>query len=241
MAAFGRVARLMAAGCVAGGVAMAGVEASAYTLKAADGASPLGAAATEMGAAIGAALVRLSARRCATADAPVELFMDYRPLIAPSQGLSAKSRPQGGGLSLVKAPGVQVTARGAPCAGVIAHVAFDERARLQARAAADGGRAAGGGAVTERTFDDWARLYADTVVMTPPERRPQALEALRGKIPADLVWLFQRATQTTRGPFDLEARQAAQALAAEARRDFTASAVAAIDRAPGSEPRGNPP
>jgi hypothetical protein len=56
--------------------------------------------------------------------------------------------------------------------------------------------------LSEEAFARFAEDYAESVVReAAPERREQALAALARRLPAELLWLFRHAPQSTRGPF----------------------------------------
>ena len=56
-------------------------------------------------------------------------------------------------------------------------------------------------AMSQAHFEDAAALYADSVLTRPPNDRSEQLTLLRGRIEPELLWLFSRSWQSTRGPF----------------------------------------
>ena len=202
------------------GAGMATSYSASWSVRSADGVS-LEASARALGDAIGPAIASFARFLCDDVNAPIEVLVDYRSFIA-REGVRAFAKAKFENV-LIEAPGLEVRARMTPCA-VAAAVTFDERTQI-ANAA---GASFEPGAITQATFDAWAQDYANTVVSVAPERRGEALASLRGRVPRDVLWVFQQATQTTRGPFADQAMQAVEALAALARQRFVASALQTI-------------
>lgn len=59
-----------------------------------------------------------------------------------------------------------------------------------------------------RAFDNFVRDYTESVLLAPSRDRQRAQIGLAERIPAEVLWLFRQAWQSTRAPFSMEARHA---------------------------------
>ncbi|MTJ06083.1 MAG: hypothetical protein FH759_15560 [Sediminimonas qiaohouensis] len=68
------------------------------------------------------------------------------------------------------------------------------------------------GALSKETFQLYLQDYVESILLaSSAEARDKQLEEIKERIPADILWLFRNAWQTTRGPFENEVANAVDA------------------------------
>jgi len=82
--------------------------------------------------------------------------------------------------------------------------------------------------LTQREFFHFAFEYADSEIDHVPATAK--LKPIAARVPADLMWLFRRAVQTTRWPFDSEAMVTMRKATEKSTEKYTALTIALIDR-----------
>jgi hypothetical protein len=74
-------------------------------------------------------------------------------------------------------------------------------------------------------FENYAKYYADLEILHKSETTP-----LESPIPPDVLWLFQKSWQSTRGPFSLSARNSMHKLMERAAEGYADLVINLIDR-----------
>lgn len=85
--------------------------------------------------------------------------------------------------------------------------------------------------LTNRLFEQYARDYADSeILLSPSGERSQTTTNISKRIPADVLWLFRKSWQSTRGPFSNIARSAMTTTLERAAGGYTNLALALFDQ-----------
>jgi len=162
--------------------------------------------------------------------ADLSLLFIYRPLItrvgtarvAPGPG---PARPPGAchldsppgpgparppGACHLDSPWVQLTLSRSPKQTFQAVFLWDERQILLDQALLAGASLPPAfQSIPDQVFERYVQDYADSVLLaSSPEERARAQEGIAARIPADILWLFRHAWQSTFAPFSMEARHA---------------------------------
>ncbi|MFC0269653.1 hypothetical protein [Kushneria aurantia] len=108
---------------------------------------------------------------------------------------------------ILQSPWVSVSPMQGTACGLDIRIVWNERRILRDQAWLHGaapalpdGQAA---SVSAAQMSHWVEQYIEASFRAPsPEKRIRRLADLKGQIPFDLLWLFENATQSTRGPFE---------------------------------------
>ena len=146
----------------------------------------------------------------------VTLFFIYRPLIltqaAPLRVPQGPESPRVHGSCCLESPWVQIAIDRSPNLTVHAVFTWNERQVLLDQALLAGADLSGPRSpqsIAVHVFEQYVQDYADTVLLaSSPEERARAQEGIAERIPADILWLFRHAWQSTFAPFSMEARHA---------------------------------
>jgi hypothetical protein len=137
----------------------------------------------------------------------VRLLFVRRPLLksgsTPAITLSSLDDPRPDGARYLDSPWVRLTISEAPRCAIRAVFIWNERQFLLDQALMSGAVARPGHdltPVTGRNFAQLAQVYADAVILAPPDGSGTQASALE-RIPPDVLWLFRQSWQSTRGPF----------------------------------------
>lgn len=182
-------------------------------------------------------------RAAAGCDYPdAELIFLRRPLVAPGKvaanGLPAVPSIAGdaahssSGSRRLDTPWVKLALTSAPKPSLRAAFIWNERQFLLDQALLAGAASAEGGnpiPFTQDVFARFAQAYADTQIMPAPAQKGPQAEAAGKSPPADLLWLFRHAWQSTRGPFSGFARSAMNETVAQVAEPYTAMVGELVD------------
>jgi hypothetical protein len=95
--------------------------------------------------------------------------------------------------------------------------------------------------IEDKVFEKYVQDYADSVLLAAsPEARAEAQAHMPERIPAELLWLFRQAWQSTFAPFSNGVRHALGTVIERAAPGYTSLVETLVDRgfaAPGSEQR----
>ncbi len=170
-------------------------------------------------------------------NADVQLLFVRRPLVKQAVGVAevppAADELRGADLRRLDSPWTRLQiCRGQGCR-VRAVFIWNERQFLRDQAVLAAGRAVGDGAPV--SFDGevlarYSREYAEAVVLASPETHKAALERLKSRIPAEILWLYRHAVQSTRADFSVFATAALEATVAQARQGYANIVIALFDR-----------
>jgi hypothetical protein len=176
---------------------------------------------------------------CQSSTGPVDLSLlfIYRPLITPAgkarvaPGPEPRRPPEAFHLD---SPWVQLTISRSPKPTIHAVFLWDERQVLLDQALLAGASLPSPPApqsLSDQVFERYVQDYADSVLLAPsPEERARAQEAIAARIPADVLWLFRHAWQSTFAPFSMEARHALGLTLKRAAPAYIAMVEALVDR-----------
>ncbi len=89
--------------------------------------------------------------------------------------------------------------------------------------------------VMSSQFGDFAQEYVNSELLRSPEIRKLAAEQNDARIPPDLLWLFRKSWQSTRGPFAGSASAAMKKAIQKNAEHYTQLVIAVIDRCFASE------
>lgn len=167
-----------------------------------------------------------------------ELVFVHQPLTQTDCGSVAADfdadEKQTSGTSRLESPWVKLVLQGPANRLVCARFVWNERQFLLDQALLSGARGRHDTPLTplsDRVFRQHAEDYARTVLgARSPEAVPEAVAAVSERIPPDLLWLFQHAWQSTRGPFVAFARSALKETITRAGPAYCAFVKALVDR-----------
>jgi len=131
----------------------------------------------------------------------------------------------------VVSPWIDIVIGRSPVPWVRGVVRWNQRQLLADQAILDGASNVPPGVampLTQREFFHFAFEYADSEIDHVPATAK--LKPIAARVPADLMWLFRRAVQTTRWPFDSEAMVTMRKATEKSTEKYTALTIALIDR-----------
>jgi hypothetical protein len=142
----------------------------------------------------------------------VKLFFVYRPLVASTSapiGTPFNLEPtQSNGTRHLDSPWVKLTFSRSPMLVVRAVFVWNERQFLLDQALMSGIRASPTKPlvpIDDRIFGQFVQDYTDSVLLAPsPEARSAAQASISKRLPAEILWLFRHAWQSTLAPFSME-------------------------------------
>jgi hypothetical protein len=144
----------------------------------------------------------------------VTFFFIYRPLIQvkPLRLPPWPESPQAHGSCSLMSPWVQLTIDRSSNLTVQAVFIWNERQVLLDQALLAGADIPDLGSpksITSHLFEEYVQDYVDTILLaSSPEERALAQESIAKRIPADILWLFRHAWQSTFAPFSMEVHHA---------------------------------
>lgn len=144
--------------------------------------------------------------------------------LAPVPPLDA--RPSGG--CRISSPWIDLAFERTPIPWVRGIVRWNERQLLVDQAVLAGSRDVPADLTTplrRSEFEHFAWDYADSEILRQPATRP-----IEERIPPDLLWLFRRSWQSTRGPFPATASGAMNKAVEKGSEGYTKLVIALIDR-----------
>lgn len=171
----------------------------------------------------------------------IELFFVFRPLVTSGQSSRIpfdlkreKSNPS----RSLDSPWVKLTKSRSSQLGVTAVFVWNERQFLIDRSLMSGARASPAQqlvSIDDRTFEQFIQKYTDSVLLAAsPEARSTAQNNLSKSFPAEILWLFRRAWQSTLAPFSTEVDHALRATIQRGSIGYTDITKALVDQFLGS-------
>jgi hypothetical protein len=140
------------------------------------------------------------------------LVFTFRPLIESQGTPGAADGPQMDDACRLESPWARLALRRSPDRFVRAEFIWNERQFLLDQALLSGAQAWPDEPlvpISVQVFSKFAEDYAQTILLAAtPEAAAEAVSGISKRIPPDLMWLFQHAWQSTRGPFAEFARAA---------------------------------
>lgn len=167
--------------------------------------------------------------------ADLSLLFISRPLIIPAGAAKVAQRPgppRPPGAGHLDSPWVQLTIGRSPKSTLQAVFLWNERQVLLDQAQLAGATLPPGPqSLSDQVFEHYVQDYADSVLLAPsPEERVRAQDSIGQRIPADILWLFRHAWQSTFAPFSMEARHALGLTLKRAAPAYIALVEALVDR-----------
>lgn len=145
----------------------------------------------------------------------------------PAPVPSLDARPSGG--CRITSPWIDIAFERRPVPWIRGVVRWNQRQLLADQAVLAGARDVPTGVampLKQREFTHFAEVeYANTEVLNEPAVKP-----IEARVPPDLLWLFRRAWQSTRGPFSGAARGAMNNAMEKNTEGYTQLVIALIDR-----------
>ena len=142
----------------------------------------------------------------------VKLFFIYRPLVrsltAPTVAPFNLERTQSNITRHLNSPWVKLTFNRSPLLVVRAVFVWNERQFLLDQALMSGIRAPPTKplvSIDDRIFGQFVQDYMDSVLLaSSPEAQSAAQASISKRLPAEILWLFRHAWQSTLAPFSME-------------------------------------
>jgi hypothetical protein len=168
----------------------------------------------------------------------VKFFFVYRPLVAStSTPLGTPfnlERTQSNGTRHLDSPWVKLTFSRSPMFVVRAVFVWNERQFLLDQALMSDIRAPPTNPlipIDDRIFGQFVQDYTDSVLLAlSPEARSAAQASISKRLPAEILWLFRHAWQSTLAPFSMEVDHALRATVERAVIGYTDLTKALIDQ-----------
>jgi hypothetical protein len=133
----------------------------------------------------------------------------------------------------ISSPWIDIIVEREPVPSVRAIVRFNERQLLADQAVLEGSRNVPSGVampLKQSEFEQYAFEYSDSTTRINPAKKP-----IEERLPPDLLWLFRRAWQSTRGPFSAEAYIAMEKAMTTGADGYTKIVIVLIDQCFSSE------
>jgi hypothetical protein len=142
----------------------------------------------------------------------VELFFVYRPLVTPATAPFNFKLTKSPSTRYLDSPWLKITKSSSPKLSVRAAFIWNERQFLVDQAELSGSRTSPSNPlvpIDERIFEQYVQDYTNSVLLAAsPEAKVVAQTNISKRLPAEVLWLFRKAWQSTLAPFSGEVNYA---------------------------------
>jgi hypothetical protein len=164
----------------------------------------------------------------------IELFFVYRPLVGSGIAPFDLERKKSDRMRHLDSPWVKVTIDSSSKSIVRAAFVWSERQFLLDQVLLSGARASPTKTllpIDDRVFDRYVQEYTNSVLLAAsPEARSAAQASITKRLPAEILWLFRKAWQSTFAPFSMEVDNALTATIQRGESGYTDVTKVLVDR-----------